>query len=308
MFQICVLRTFTLAVKTFQSRKNRIIMEHEFPHYGPGKATDQLRLENDLLKLKMQAELGAHFGSFTRDDLPPEVEQQFLRQIMAFHEHRESHPPVLLREYLGKPLFRPSSELSPEALEPAWEKLLRLYDDKRLRVDFLADYPLAVRYDFMAIELMEEEIDPPMLDGQYLCFIYEEAHPNHDYDQRARTREFMEGFFGGTFHEHYLSPEIITGASTTISLAQAQELLDRFHGMFASISEWDFRIKDTSVQTDSEMSEGMPRLGFTEGLVRYVAVSHDGSSQEIVGPFKLYMECVWDWWRVMHFHMHGFTW
>ncbi len=57
-----------------------------------------------------------------------------------------------------------------------------------------------------------------------------------------------------------------------------------------------------------KIGEGMSRLGFTEGLIKYTAMSHDGHSQEIVGPFKLYMECVTGWWRVMHFYMHGFSW
>jgi len=283
-------------------------MKNEFPQHFEDGAEEQLRLENDLLKLKMQAELGARFGSFTGEDLPPEIEKQFLEQVMAFHKNLEEHPPILLREYLGNPDFAHSSALSEEALETEWERLCALYHEKQLRVDFLAEYPLALRYDFMAGELMEEEIDPPVSEGQYLCFIYEEAHPNHDYDQKARTGQFMKGFFSGTFSEEFLSPELLTDHSTTVLLVQAQELLERFHGMFDSIKDWDYKVKGTSAQTDEEMGEDMPRLGFTEGLIRYVAVSHDGAEQEVVGPFKLYMECVWGWWRVIHFYMHGFTW
>jgi hypothetical protein len=283
-------------------------MKNEFPENMADHPDEELRLENDLLKLKMQAEFGARFGTFTGEALPPEIEKQFLEQVMAFHKNLEAHPPILLREYLGNPVFQLSSELSEPDLEREWDRINALYHEKQLRVDFLAEYPLALRYDFLAGELMEEEIDPPMMKDQYLCFIYEEAHPNHDYDQRERTRDFMEGFFTGTFHEHDISPELITDSNTTVSMEGAQELLDRFHGMFDSIKNWDYRIKETSAQSDEEMGERMPRLGFTEGLVRYTAVSHDGTEQEIVGPFKLYMECVWGWWRVMHFYMHGFTW
>jgi hypothetical protein len=276
------------------------------PEDFEGSAEEKLRLENDLLKLKLQAELGAHFGSMPGADLPPDIEKQFLEQVMAFHKHREAHPPIVLREYLGNPDFKPAAELLPDELEAAWERILALYDEKKLRVDFLAEYPLALRYDFMADELMIEEIDPPMMEG-YLCFIYEELHPNHDYDQRQRTEEFMEGFFGGTFHESYLSPMLVTD-NGQLSLAEVQALLDRFHGMFDAIKEWDFRVKNTSAQPDEEIGEHMPRLGFTEGMIKYTAVSHDGAEQEIVGPFKLYMECVHGWWQVMSFYVHGFTW
>ena len=292
------------------SKKGTLCMQTimNCPKNSAAMRKEKLHLENELLKLKMQAELGAHFGSMSGSALPPDIEKQFLEQVMAFHKHREEHPPVALREYLGNPGFRPSAALSPDELETEWERLLALYESKQLRVDFLAEYPLALRYDFMADELMTEEIDPPSMEGQFLCFIYEELHPNHDYDQRRRTEDFMEGFFGGTFNDSFLSPELFEEGGQTFSLAEAQALLDRFHGMFDSIREWDYQVKNTSAQTDDEISGRAPRLGFTEGLIRYVARSHDGAEQEIVGPFKLYMECVHGWWTVMSFYMHGFTW
>ncbi len=274
-----------------------------------GSKEEKLRLENDLRKIKLQAELGAHFGAMPGSpDLPPDIEKQFLEQIMAFHKHRDENPPVVLREYLSNPDFRPSLALSEQELEAEWERINALFEEKQLRVEFQAEYPLAQKYDFMADELMIELIDPPMSDGQALCFLYEDLHPNHDFDQRRRTQEFMEGFFGGTFDDEYLSPQLFSQEGQTFSPADMQPLLDRFHGMFESVRDWDFQIKETSAQPDEEIGEGMPRMGFTEGMIKYTAASHDGHTQEIVGPFKLYMECVNGWWTVMHFYMHGFIW
>ena len=45
---------------------------------------ERLHIENELLKLKMQAELGAHFHQ--ENDMPAEVENMFLKNILAFHQ------------------------------------------------------------------------------------------------------------------------------------------------------------------------------------------------------------------------------
>ena len=43
-------------------------------------ADENLRLQNEFLKLKMMAESGAYFGG--SGNLPPEIENQFLNNII----------------------------------------------------------------------------------------------------------------------------------------------------------------------------------------------------------------------------------
>ena len=284
-------------------------MDHE--HSFEGTEHEKLLLENELLKLKLQAELGAQFGSMPGVALPPEIEKQFLEQVMAFHKHIEDNPPVPMRNHLGNPDFKPSAELSEKALEEAWEALSFLLEEKQFRVDFLAEYPLALKYDFIIGELFDEETEVPVFEGQYICFIYEEFHPNHDYDIRRRTEEFMNGFFEGSFPETagwYLAGEVITGDGQPLPREQLQPLLDRFHGVFSAIKEYGYSIEGTSAQPDDELKSNMPRLGFSEGVIRYTVVLNDGQEQEITGPFKLYLQQVYEWWQIFSFHVHGFSW
>ncbi len=269
-----------------------------------GSEEEKLRLENELLKLQMQAELGGDFHTMPGVDLPPELEGEFLNYIRDFHRLEAENPPVPLWEYLGNPDFRPAAELSPEELEREWERLNSLYDAKGVGVDFLADYPLAVRYDFMAGELLLHEIAP--FPGWR--FIYEEFYPNHDYDQRGRTEEFMNGFFKGELHEHFMAPHVINGDKKPISLAETQELVSRFIGLFSGIKSYDYTIEGTSAQSDEDIPEDGNRLGFSEGTVRYVVEYQDGTETEITSPFKLYMENSYGWWQVVHFYLHGFAW
>ncbi len=268
-----------------------------------GSEEEKLRLENELLKLQMQAELGGDFHTMPGVDLPPELEGEFLNYIRDFHRREAENPPVSLREYLGNPDFRPAAELSPEELEQEWERLNDLYDAKGITVAFLADYPPAVCYDFMADELLNHEVSP--FPGWN--FIYEEFHPNHDYDQRARTDDFMNGFFKGELSEHFMASCVINGSQKPLSLAEAQGSLVRFMELFNEVKSYHYTVEATSAQTDEEVPEEGNRLGFSEGTVRYVVELPDGTETTVTGPFKLYMKNSYDWWQVMHFYLHGFV-
>ena len=268
-----------------------------------GSDYEKLQMENDLLKLKMQAELGAHFGAMPGMEIPPDLERLFLEQVQAFHQQQAEHPPVLLRDYLGHPHFLPAASLTKAELEKEWKRINEVYDQKGIGVDFLAEYPLSLRYDFMTGEMLDKEVSA--IPGWR--FIYEEYHPNYDYDLRRRTEEFMSGFFEGSFTEFFMPATLLTEDGREITLSEAQQLLERFHSLFDEIKDYDYQVHITSAQSDEEM-QGDIRLGFTEGLIKYTTVLTDGSEQEIMGPFKLYFQCTYDWWQVMSFYMHGFSW
>ena len=47
---------------------------------------ENLRLQNDFLKMKMMAESGAWFGGEEKVGLPPDIENQFLKNVMEFEK------------------------------------------------------------------------------------------------------------------------------------------------------------------------------------------------------------------------------
>ena len=78
----------------------------------PNKAEEQeqLRLENELMKLKMQAEFGAVFGE-TNAELPPEMERVFLQNIIAVEEHYQNRKTIKVYDLIGRPAFQPADSL-----------------------------------------------------------------------------------------------------------------------------------------------------------------------------------------------------
>jgi len=61
-------------------------MIHPDAPLQPGETDpEDMRSENEIMKIKMQAEFGAVFGE-TATDLPPEIEQQLLNNVYEFEK------------------------------------------------------------------------------------------------------------------------------------------------------------------------------------------------------------------------------
>ena len=60
---------------------------------------ENLRMENELLRLKIQAEHGGQ--SHTSGELPPEIENMFLKNVMAFEQNYAKAKPATVFE-LGR--------------------------------------------------------------------------------------------------------------------------------------------------------------------------------------------------------------
>ena len=121
---------------------------------------ENLRLQNELLKLKMQAEMGAEFGG-DMSDLPPEIEQQILRQVMRFHEAQGSGEMRTVGQQLGQEEWPLAASFSSrKELQDAFDELEKRLTSARLHVGFLAEYPLTLKWDFITQELMKKETFP----------------------------------------------------------------------------------------------------------------------------------------------------
>ncbi len=271
-----------------------------------GTPEEQMRFEIEMLKLKISAELGGQVSPVGDDnDLPADVEKQFLEQILAFHKNRGET--TTLGAYLGNPHFPPAENLSQEELQQEWEKLGVLLEKHEVAVNFIADYPLALRYTFITGELLDEDYES-YGEGFTTNYIYEEFHPNLEQEQQDATERFMREFFSGEFSEIMLSNPLVSKSGATKTPAEVQELLNRFHNLFPTIAGEEFTVEETGFQSDEEVKGENPRLGFVRGSVRYTATTAEGEAQEIEGPFHLFMQHHWDMWEVVNFYLHGFSW
>ena len=163
-----------------------------FDQTTPG---DSLRDENEFLKMKLMLENGATFSGNENNELPAEMENQFLNSIIAFEKQFDERKTIKVFDKIGRPgHFKPANEIPDDEIEKAWEDLHDYLNENS--IDLAVCSPnISVRelYRFTIEELFEHETDDMDMPGWTTNFIYDEFHPDPVYDNtRAATDDCID--------------------------------------------------------------------------------------------------------------------
>ncbi len=171
---------------------------------------DKLVFENDLKKMKLKAERGADFFEMNKD-LPPEVESQWLDNIMAYEKAFDKNEVRKVGDLLGNPSLPPVETIPDEDLSEELSKVMELMDQNNIALETLYEVPDREIYRFIREELMEHEMQVIDVPGMFTHFTYEEFHPNDEQDLKRATEEFLEMLSKKNFEfmEASLSSEVI---------------------------------------------------------------------------------------------------
>ena len=262
---------------------------------------ENLRMENELLRLKLKAEFGGESGNVT--NINPEIENEFLKHVLEF-EHNFAHSkPAKVYDLLGKPVFKKSDELNDDLLEQALEQITDLLAEKNMEVYFGDGYDSRTKYHFITEELFDHETTFPPMPGMITHFDYEEFHPNHKKDIERRALEFLSAWFERSLNEkswelsgHFMLPD-----RKILSKSEVAIQLNRIFEAYTTFTDEKHIVKDIGFQL-----QGDTGLGYAEGMVKYNAVLENGDVIPIAGPFKLYMELQGGWWSIFHIIFPGF--
>lgn len=172
----------------------------------PQKDPEELSTENELLKLKMMAELGGNFlGS---DELPPDIENKFLKQIMRFHKKHDTSKRTTLYKLIGSPEYNHVNDISEKQLDKELSKIWNIMNKNGIGLSVLYDVPKREIYRFITEELFKLEVDDVKMKGWTNQYIYEEFHPTEDYDLKVAVQQCVHmifthdiPFFGEQFSE-----------------------------------------------------------------------------------------------------------
>ena len=157
-------------------------MEDEFNKLADD---EKLKAQNEFLKMKMMLEQGAKFGGMSDNDLPPEIENEFLKNVMAFEKKfAEDRKTIKLFDKIGKPQhFKPVNEIDDNAMEKAWDELHDYLNEHGIDLDVCSpNISNKELYRFATEELFEHEMDDMNLPGWTTNFIYDEFYPDLVYD------------------------------------------------------------------------------------------------------------------------------
>ena len=266
------------------------------------------KLENEILKLKLQAQYGDAFKMESMADLPSEIESEFLKNIIAYEEAHQNVEYIKVYERLGKPEYKNAIELTDEQISGELAYLNKIMKEKNIVLDVLSKYDDRTIYTFITEELFEHKTEKAgLIPGMVTHFTYEEFHPNHKYDINKRAMEFLSGWFEQKFSEYSweLGDSFIlpNGAIFT-----KEDVLNKIKLVFQSYEKFtncQFTINNISFQLNDEVATGM---GHAEGGVKYDALLENREQLHIEGPFKLYMSYEYDWWKIFYFVFPGFEW
>lgn len=168
---------------------------------------ENLREENDFLKMKLMLEHGAEFGTINDDALPAEMENEFLRNIIAFEKSFEDRKYIKVYDKIGRPQqFKAAADIPDEDIDIAWEEL-RDYLNKH-GIDLGVCSPNISKrelYRFTVEELFEKEMDDMNLAGWTTHFTYDEFYPDPIYEsERTVIEHFLPALFNTELiNEHF---------------------------------------------------------------------------------------------------------
>ena len=268
---------------------------------------ENLRIENDFLKLKLKAQYGDAFFMESNENLPPEIENQFLKNMIAFEDAHANAEYTTVYESIGKPDYKTADELNAAEIKVELERITAIMDEHHIALDF-CDGPYAdeVIYKFITEELFAHEIEKTPVFGMGWNFIYEEFHPNDKADIEKNTHQFLQHWFTRDFNEYSseLGYEFMLADGRRLKRDELMNKLKPFFEAFTAFKDDGYNIDDIKFELHDE-AHG---FGHSEGMLKYDAVMENGEIIHYEGPYKLYMIREDKWWSIFYFVMPGFEW
>jgi len=243
---------------------------------------EALRFENEFLKAKIAAEYGGIHGE-VNGDTPPEIENEFLNNIIEFEETMKNANEVLVYDFLGRPDFVNEQDLNDEQLAVELERVNDLLLSKAIVCDIISQVEDRLLYKFLTEELILLTIQDKSIPGMICQFIYEDFHPDHEYDTRSRCEEFLEMFFGDDFHKQIqiFFPKDIRNFAE----------LCEFHDCFHVFRNLEFEI---------QAAEVIPEKCIRKANVSFDAVTSPGTNPiHYAGEATFELDYKYDWWVVV---------
>ncbi len=268
---------------------------------------ENLRIENDFLKLKLKAQYGDAFFMGSNADLPPEIENQFLKNMIAFEESHANAEYTTVYESIGKPDYKSADEMNAAEITVELERITAIMAVHHIGLN-ICDGPYADEtiYKFITEELFAQEIEKVAVAGMGCNFNYEEFYPNDKVEIEKKCHEFLQHWFTRDFNEYSseLGYEFILADGRRIGRTAFMEKIKPFFDAFTEFKDDGYQIDEVKF----ELLDADRGIGHAEGILKYDAVMENGEKIHYEGPYKLYMIREDKWWSIFYFVMPGFEW
>jgi hypothetical protein len=205
------------------------------------EAAQQVRIENEILKMKLMLENGAEFHVPGEHDIDPFIENDFLNYIAAFERQAENAKSIRIFDKLKCPLqFRPVGEISDEHIGDAWQQLHQYMHDCRISLDVCSpNIGPRELYRFATEELFHYEMTDLDIPGMMTGFIYDEFYPDPVYDNtRTAIEECIRFIFQKQPIEwmyNFFETNLSLNKYSQLSANNFKDILNRFKNNYSDI-------------------------------------------------------------------------
>lgn len=124
------------------------------------------------------------------------MESKWLDNIEQFEQQYDKAEPITVWEYIGKPEYRTAEEIEPVKISSELENIMNTMNKHSIALDTLCPVDDKELYRFITEELFLHNIENMHIEGMMTCFIYEEFHPNAEYDIRQAYDYFFRMTMG----------------------------------------------------------------------------------------------------------------
>ncbi len=119
---------------------------------------EEQKVNNEILKMQLNAEYGMNFNNESIEELPPEIENAWLKSIQRFEKAYSENKTVLCYDLIGKPDFAFAETLNEIALKNELNRLVKLLESFNIVVDHISEISELEIYKFITEKLFQEQI------------------------------------------------------------------------------------------------------------------------------------------------------
>ncbi len=266
-------------------------------HARQVSAKEEIRVENELLNLKLEVEYGMLASNLSAN--PPALENQWLNNVYNFEQRYKAARRIRVYDFLGRPAFKKMDELRPEEIGAELHRIQSIMERKGIALDCSCDHDDALIYRFVTEELFVHEIDDVSTENMVMHFIYEEFHPNHDLDLGRYANELIEIVFRkkwDRFDSHCFAGRVEFKGCVYDNEGIAG-IIQAFQEAHDSFSVEQFEIQDVKFELAKEHAE-------VEGRIRYRAKGN--GNRYFDGTCRITFCLQWGYWYIDGFKLPGF--
>ena len=262
---------------------------------------EALRLENELLIMKLKVELGRDVCR--TDDMPPAMANSFLKTALALEHALINQKRDTIYNILGKPVCVPAEELTDEQIIPALQHLGDLLKQKNIRVVFTDRQTNRTRYAFITEELFLKETDYVDYGGMQSVYHYELIHPDPKDELETTFIMFLASFEGNCFRDEdkeSLFSETVWATNGNLTRKEVTLKLRNVLDCYTALKTEAIKITDIRVVEDKKSS-----CGVVEGYIKYNATLEGNEVLSFMGPFRIFQMLEDKEWLIKMFDMPG---